>query len=143
MALSLKESEAKKQDSKSLRITAPVVQQPKVLFQVKALYDFPGYEEGELGLQTGQIVDVYDSTTFHEWWKGGSDGKVGIFPSNYVQKLEGAFQAATSPTKTIEQTDEAFVQANAKYLDEFQNLLATMNPKDEDYLNVRFCYLIP
>ncbi|KAI8904773.1 hypothetical protein EDD86DRAFT_212742 [Gorgonomyces haynaldii] len=62
----------------------------RVLFAVKALYDFHPTEEGELRLAKGDIVDVYDCTTFPDWWQGSIHGRNGIFPANYVQKLQKA-----------------------------------------------------
>jgi signal transducing adaptor molecule len=58
------------------------------LFQVKALFDFRPSEDGELQLTKGQIIDVLDCSTFPDWWKGTCNGQVGIFPSNYVAKLD-------------------------------------------------------
>jgi signal transducing adaptor molecule len=59
-----------------------------ILFKVRALYDFNPSENGELKLQKGQILDVTDNSTFADWWKGTSNGQTGIFPSNYVSKIE-------------------------------------------------------
>lgn len=57
------------------------------LFKVLAIYDFNPTEEGELPLKKGQVIDVYDNTTFEDWWKGKSSQGVGIFPSNYVTRI--------------------------------------------------------
>lgn len=115
--------------------TVSIPKGPKVLFQVRANYDFPGYEEGELPLFTGQVVDVYDNTTFHEWWKGGGNGKLGIFPSNYVEKIEPgsplprALPSGLSGSASAV-TDEAIVAQNASYLDRFASILERMAPHE-------------
>lgn len=57
------------------------------LFQAKALYDFIPNESGELKLVKGDIINVIDNSSFTDWWKGTLNGKVGIFPSNYVTSL--------------------------------------------------------
>ena len=90
MALSLSQQEAQK--SKPRESNGP---KTKVLFSVKALYDFTASEEGELRLRTGDIIQVHDNTTFPDWWMGSLNGQVGIFPANYVQKVastEGSTQ---------------------------------------------------
>jgi hypothetical protein len=54
-----------------------------------ALYPFQPTDSGDLGLTKGAIVVIMDKVGEGEWWKGrGVDGKVGIFPSNYVEVVE-------------------------------------------------------
>jgi signal transducing adaptor molecule len=103
----------------------------KELFCVKALYDYPGYEEGELSLSAGQIVKVFDNTTFHDWWKGEINGKVGIFPSNYVQLIQEMPSSETRPIPLPEtdQSDEGFVMANAERLDKFEQIAANFDSR--------------
>jgi hypothetical protein len=61
---------------------------PSRPFHCRALYDFPGADEGELPLVKGAILLVTDHTSFSPWWKGQADsGALGIFPSNYVEPL--------------------------------------------------------
>uniref|UniRef100_A0ABD2XDY9 SH3 domain-containing protein n=1 Tax=Trichogramma kaykai TaxID=54128 RepID=A0ABD2XDY9_9HYME len=54
--------------------------------KVKALYDYSPQDLDELGLQEGDIVEVLKQ---HEggWWQGRLKGKIGLFPSNYVEKI--------------------------------------------------------
>lgn len=33
-------------------------------------------------------MEVVDNSTFADWWKGSLNGETGIFPSNYVAKVE-------------------------------------------------------
>ena len=73
---------------------APKTKNPPPLFLVKALYDFPGSEDGELRLSKGDIVKVYDDSTFRDWWRGSIDSKSGIFPSNYVEKVSDSKQVS-------------------------------------------------
>lgn len=109
----------------------------KELFCVKVLYDYPGYEEGELGLSAGQMVKVYDNTTFHDWWKGEVDGRVGIFPSNYVQVITDLSSSTTlQQVPSPDQSDEGFVLSNAGYLDQFQQIASTFDHRSSVTENV-------
>lgn len=135
-------STVKEGKTKREKIVSPKIPKPnKELFCVKALYDYPGYEEGELSLSAGQIVKVFDNTTFHDWWKGEINGKVGIFPSNYVQLIQDMSSetrpnlAATHLPET-DQTDEGFVMANAERLDNFQQIAANFDSRSSVTENV-------
>ena len=58
---------------------------PKGVF-ARVLYDFAGEDADELPLREGQKVRV---TRQHEsgWWTGEINGRVGMFPANYVELL--------------------------------------------------------
>ncbi|KAI8610417.1 hypothetical protein BC830DRAFT_1261070 [Chytriomyces sp. MP71] len=103
--------------------------------RVRALYDFPGLEEGELRLYFNDIINVHDDTTFKEWWKGECDGRVGIFPSNYVEKIANSAPDTVAPsdgaaTATGELKDEENVER-------FVVLLANMRPGESLSENAR------
>ncbi|KAJ3156511.1 ESCRT-0 subunit protein hse1 [Geranomyces variabilis] len=113
---------------------------PKVLFQVRALYDFPGAEEGELRLVRGDVVDVYDATTFQDWWKGESASRIGIFPSNYVEKIVGGAAAAATHTATVyadasraSKDGEADVVGSRKKIQEFSAILSGIDPRRDSF----------
>jgi signal transducing adaptor molecule len=101
---------------------------PTPLFSVRAVYDFAGGDEGELRLTRGDIVDVYDDSTFKgiglvhsntkDWWKGSKGGKVGIFPQNYVEKVQG--RRGNEP---------ASIENAGPLVDKFLHLLATIDPR--------------
>ncbi|KAJ7220025.1 SH3 domain-containing protein [Mycena pura] len=69
---------------------APRLQQ---LAKAKALW---GYNEGlsanGLSFRAGDIIEIIAETNA-DWWSGRCNGRQGLFPSNYVEKLA----AATSP----------------------------------------------
>lgn len=50
------------------------------------LYNFKPRLEDELDLKAGYKLTVIDSTD-KDWWKGKCLGSVGVFPANYVTKL--------------------------------------------------------
>src|SRR5690242_16245179 len=55
--------------------------------RVRALYDFQPSEPGELQFKKGDIIAVLESV-YKDWWKGSLRGQTGIFPLNYVEKLQ-------------------------------------------------------
>lgn len=59
--------------------------------RVRALYDFTPSEAGELAFRKGDIVAVLESV-YKDWWKGSLRGQTGIFPLNYVEKLQDPTQ---------------------------------------------------
>jgi len=56
-----------------------------VLKTVKALYKFEGKNEGELSLNEGDIIKVYQMD--EGWWIGETRGVKGYFPSNFVSDV--------------------------------------------------------
>ncbi|KAI9353357.1 hypothetical protein DFJ73DRAFT_828334 [Zopfochytrium polystomum] len=131
MALSLSEENKKKSTKKSSTSTpaSPPPQQStsKIICRVRALYDFAGLDEGELRLQRNDVVDVYDDTTFKDWWKGELRGKVGIFPANYVEKIPDADVPSSGGIATSEGLSDT-----AK-VDEFVGLLTRIDPRRENF----------
>jgi len=56
-----------------------------------ALFDFAGYEKGDLGFKKGQVITILDLAGSEEWWRGryaSDDSREGIFPANYVETLD-------------------------------------------------------
>jgi len=51
--------------------------------KVKALYDFPGEDEGELAFKKNDIIVV--NGLDEGWYNGTLDGKKGLLPANYVE----------------------------------------------------------
>uniref|UniRef100_A0A1I8AD92 Intersectin-1 n=1 Tax=Steinernema glaseri TaxID=37863 RepID=A0A1I8AD92_9BILA len=70
-----------------------------------ALYAFEAIESNDLPLKPGDRIWVTESSD--DWWKGVSNGKVGTFPANYVQKESVVKSAPGSPTAGILQTGVA------------------------------------
>ncbi|KAG0227292.1 SH3-domain kinase binding protein 1 [Actinomortierella wolfii] len=50
-------------------------------------YDYEPKEPGELSLEAGRVITILDKSD-PAWWSGDCNGKVGIFPSNYVKLIE-------------------------------------------------------
>ncbi|XP_068096147.1 guanine nucleotide exchange factor VAV3 isoform X3 [Hyperolius riggenbachi] len=68
--------------------TAPFwsVLSPKVLGIAIARYDFCARDMRELSLFKGDVVKIYTKAGTNGWWRGESNGKVGWFPSTYVEE---------------------------------------------------------
>lgn len=71
-------------------------QQP-VLFRARSMYKYDPRDEGDLGLNIGDMIDVIDTTTYTQWWKGRIEGREGFFPSNFVEVLKDTGAQASEP----------------------------------------------
>ncbi|KAI7851352.1 Peroxin 13, N-terminal region-domain-containing protein [Circinella umbellata] len=75
---------------------------PAKLEFARATYDFTGESQMELSLKKGDIVAILSKTDpvsnqQSQWWRGRlRDGRMGMFPANYVEIVQkaGATQAA-------------------------------------------------
>ncbi|KAK2870250.1 hypothetical protein Q8A67_024642 [Cirrhinus molitorella] len=61
---------------------------PKVMGVAIARYDFSSRDTRELSLQEGDVVKIYSKTGANGWWRGEVNGRVGWFPSTYVEEGE-------------------------------------------------------
>lgn len=51
----------------------------------KALYDFNAVKNDDLSMKRNDLIKILDKNGL--WWKGELNGRVGIFPSNYVEEV--------------------------------------------------------
>lgn len=93
--------------------------------RVRALYDFTPSEPGELAFRKGDIIAVLESV-YKDWWKGSLRGQTGIFPLNYVEKL----QDPTQEELQREAQMEAEVFAEIKNVEKLLALLSTSSSAD-------------
>ncbi|KNG50798.1 class e vacuolar protein-sorting machinery protein hse1 [Stemphylium lycopersici] len=88
--------------------------------RVRALFDFQPSEPGELQFRKGDIIAVLESV-YKDWWKGSLRGQTGIFPLNYVEKL----QDPTREELEREAQNEAEVFAQIRNVEKLLALLST------------------
>uniref|UniRef100_A0A6Q2ZK58 Vav 3 guanine nucleotide exchange factor b n=1 Tax=Esox lucius TaxID=8010 RepID=A0A6Q2ZK58_ESOLU len=63
----------------------PAFFSPRVLGIAVARYDFCSRDTREICLQEGDVVQIYTKMS-NGWWRGGVNGRVGWFPSTYVEE---------------------------------------------------------
>lgn len=88
--------------------------------RVRALFDFVPSEPGELQFRKGDVIAVIESV-YKDWWKGSLRGQTGIFPLNYVEKL----QDPTQEDLHREAEMEAEVFSQIKNVEKLLALLST------------------
>lgn len=52
----------------------------------KARYDFCARDRSELSLKEGDIIKILNKKGQQGWWRGEIYGRIGWFPSNYVEE---------------------------------------------------------
>ncbi|XP_070602528.1 guanine nucleotide exchange factor VAV3 [Erythrolamprus reginae] len=75
------------QDQRSHRASSNLLS-PKVLGIAIARYDFCARDMRELSLLKGDVVKIYTKISANGWWRGEVNGRVGWFPSTYVEEDE-------------------------------------------------------
>uniref|UniRef100_A0A8C3B107 Vav 3 guanine nucleotide exchange factor b n=1 Tax=Cyclopterus lumpus TaxID=8103 RepID=A0A8C3B107_CYCLU len=63
----------------------PYVFSPRVMGVAVARYDFCSRDTRELSLLQGDVIKIYTKMS-NGWWKGEIDGRMGWFPSTYVEE---------------------------------------------------------
>lgn len=138
LALSLREKNASAAASTSVRDDNPVQSDASqnadqsaprqgttaaTVSRVRALYDFSPTEAGELAFKKGDVIAVLESV-YKDWWKGSLRGETGIFPLNYVDKLQ-------DPTKQeLEQDADTEAQVFAQ-MRNVEKLLALLSVRGD------------
>ncbi|XP_075792759.1 guanine nucleotide exchange factor VAV3 isoform X2 [Pelodiscus sinensis] len=61
---------------------------PKVIGIAIARYDFCARDMRELSLVKGDVVKIYTKMSANGWWRGEVNGRMGWFPSTYVEEDE-------------------------------------------------------
>ncbi|ORZ37690.1 hypothetical protein BCR44DRAFT_1429749 [Catenaria anguillulae PL171] len=162
IALSLSEHQAQEQQKRTSTITSsttartsvvastpppPTADSQQIQFHVRALYDFPGTDRGELPFRTGDVIAVTDAD-YDDWWEGTLRGKSGLIPSNYVQRLDGASsgnpaaQGSGAPTSAPNASPGSgssasldSLLAHAANIDALLATLATLDPRTTNPLD--------
>ncbi|KAI5120209.1 hypothetical protein M0805_006315 [Coniferiporia weirii] len=61
--------------------------------QAKALWDYNGPDPNDLSFRAGDIIEIVSETNV-DWWTGKLHGQQGLFPSNYVERIETRMPAS-------------------------------------------------
>lgn len=81
----------------------PVVLRDKTAAQnrrCKVIYSYQENKPDELTLAVGDIVEIFEEVE-EGWWKGKLNGKIGVFPSNFVEVIESASPMSANRTSSI------------------------------------------
>ena len=59
----------------------------KTIQKAKVTFAYEPEQEDELKLEVGEIIIITDKNIFEGWMQGEVDGRVGLFPDNFVELL--------------------------------------------------------
>ncbi|KAH9967446.1 hypothetical protein BC827DRAFT_1123490 [Russula dissimulans] len=95
--------------------------------RVRALYSFEPTDDNELAFEKGAIIKVH-KREYKDWWRGACNGRIGIFPVNYVEPLP----EPTPAELATEAQQEASVFAQAANVDRLLNMLRNLDPAKDN-----------
>lgn len=81
--------------------------------QAKVTFQYEPEQDDELALEVGEIVEVLEDDD-EGWWKGSLNGKIGMFPSNFVEKIKTSVVKEEQKPSLPEATEEADVKPRPK-----------------------------
>lgn len=97
--------------------------------KVRALYDLISYEEDELSFRKGDVITVIESV-YRDWWRGSlPNGKIGIFPLNYVTPIVNKTPQELARENEME---NRLLNVDQKQID---RLLAVLSTNDISQIN--------
>ncbi|GAA6054704.1 hypothetical protein JCM3770_000039 [Rhodotorula araucariae] len=110
---------------------------------VRGLYNFDGETADELPFRRGETVRVLERVS-DEWWRGELRGRIGIFPTNYVEELPDEpslsgvpayqqSQQSLSVTPADPAAGEAEIFAQAAAVDKLLALMHQLRARGEDF----------
>ncbi len=72
----------------------PILQTPNMadLPKAKAMWEYNATQPDELTFKEGDFIELLD-TSNPDWWLGVKNGKQGVFPAAYVQRIQGQAHA--------------------------------------------------
>ncbi|TDL16477.1 SH3-domain-containing protein [Rickenella mellea] len=71
---------------------------PSRVVRARALWDYNenGQQPNDLSFHAGDVIEIVTETNA-DWWMGMNNGKQGLFPSNYVEKIPDDINSNHSP----------------------------------------------
>ena len=71
--------------------------------QCTVLFPYNAVNDDELTLEEGQIVTIVSKDVEDKgWWKGEIDGRIGVFPDNFVKIINSSTTTSTTASTTEE-----------------------------------------
>merc|ERR1719500_2221866 len=102
--------------------TAPRLPPKPVKDQCLVLFPYTAQNEDELSLLEGQLITVITKDCEDKgWWKGELDGKVGVFPDNFVKRVSQHLSSA----ETHEQVNASSIVPDSPEKPKFMSLKAS------------------
>ena len=68
--------------------------------KAKVAFEYDPEQDDELALQVGEIVEILEDND-EGWWKGKLNGKIGVFPSNFVEIIKEETKSSLPALPTI------------------------------------------
>ena len=93
------------------------------------LFPYTAQNEDELSLQEGQLITIITKDCEDKgWWKGEIDGKVGVFPDNFVKRVSQNMSEEVKPVlpETPEKPKPVGLKSSPSK-DNIKNLFETTN----------------
>ena len=97
--------------------------------QCMVLFPYMAQNEDELSLQEGQLITIITKDCEDKgWWKGEIDGKVGVFPDNFVKRVSQNMSEEVKPVlpETPEKPKPVGLKSSPSK-DNIKNLFETSN----------------
>ncbi len=70
--------------------------------QCVVLFPYTALNEDELSLSEGQVINIVSKEVEDKgWWKGEIDGKVGVFPDNFVKLMPAPAHSVKDEVRTF------------------------------------------
>jgi len=100
---------------------------------VRATHNYDAADADELPLKKGDLITVYEEID-EGWWKGELNGRVGLFPSNFVKEEPAAAAAAViAPAASLAAAD-----GNVAQLANFPNRTPPPPPPTHTHTHTKF-----
>ncbi|CAF0927877.1 unnamed protein product [Adineta ricciae] len=93
--------------------TSDTPSQNGTLFQVRAVYTYLPLHDDELSIEPNDIINV-TRTVEEGWYEGRLNGKLGLFPSNYVTRIHDEQKLKTNKSKQVNGLNELVRNEAAK-----------------------------
>ncbi|CUM68472.1 uncharacterized protein PRCAT00006197001 [Priceomyces carsonii] len=108
--------------------------------KVRALYDLVSYEPDELSFRKGDVITVIESV-YRDWWRGSlPNGKVGIFPLNYVTPIVAKSEKELNQEL---ETEDTILSVDLRKVDHLLALLSSNSNSNEDEITSLYNEIIP